>query len=96
MFKVAVIGSGPSGLFLCKNLLKLFPDTMKIDIFEKLPEPLGLIRFGVAPDHADVKVKSKHAIHYFITVRKNLFDILTQFLILKMFKFSLMLKSDEI
>lgn len=57
MFKIAVVGSGPSGLFLSKNLLKSLPNRVKIDIFEKLPEPLGLLRFGVAPDHYEVKVK---------------------------------------
>ncbi len=57
MFKIAVVGSGPSGLFLCKNLLKSFQNKVKIDIFEKLSEPLGLLRFGVAPDHSDVKVR---------------------------------------
>lgn len=57
MFKIAVVGSGPSGLFLCKNLLKSFQNNVKIDIFEKLSEPLGLLRYGVAPDHFDVKVR---------------------------------------
>ena len=31
------------------------PD-VKVDIYEKLPVPFGLVRFGVAPDHPDVKV----------------------------------------
>lgn len=29
---------------------------MKVDIYEKFPVPFGLIRFGVAPDHPEVKV----------------------------------------
>jgi flavin-dependent dehydrogenase len=89
MFKVAVVGSGPSGLFLCKNLLKSFPNTVKIDIFEKLSEPFGLLRFGVAPDHSEVKVKS-HILYYIIILRKNLFDILVQYLNQKMYKYILM------
>lgn len=28
----------------------------KVDILEKLPVPFGLVRFGVAPDHPEVKV----------------------------------------
>jgi adrenodoxin-NADP+ reductase len=28
---------------------------VKIDILEKLPIPFGLVRFGVAPDHPEVK-----------------------------------------
>ena len=27
-----------------------------MDIYEKLPVPFGLVRFGVAPDHPEVKV----------------------------------------
>jgi len=27
-----------------------------VDIFDKLPVPFGLVRFGVAPDHPEVKV----------------------------------------
>lgn len=27
----------------------------EIDIFERLPVPFGLVRFGVAPDHPEVK-----------------------------------------
>lgn len=57
MPKIAIIGSGPSGLFLSKNLLKLFKNDIKIDVFEKLSAPLGLLKFGVAPDHPEVKVK---------------------------------------
>ena len=95
MFKVAVVGSGPSGLFLCKNLLKSFPNTVKIDIFEKLPEPFGLLRFGVAPDHSEVKVKSRK-FYYIIMFRKNLFDILIQFSIRNMFKYIPMQTSEEL
>ncbi|XKL60744.1 hypothetical protein PGB90_007801 [Kerria lacca] len=51
---VCVIGSGPAGFYCTQHLLKLLP-TSSIDIYEKLPVPFGLVRFGVAPDHADVK-----------------------------------------
>lgn len=64
MFKVAVVGSGPSGLFLTKNLLKCFQNNVKIDVFEKLPTPFGLLKFGVAPDHPEVKVKKFQLGHY--------------------------------
>lgn len=57
MYNVAIIGSGPSGLFLAKNLLKCFPDSIKIDIFERISAPMGLLKFGVAPDQPEVKVK---------------------------------------
>lgn len=60
MFNVAVVGSGPSGLFLTKYLLKNFQNNIKIDLFEKLSSPFGLLKFGVAPDHPEVKVKKLH------------------------------------
>ncbi|CAH0387068.1 unnamed protein product [Bemisia tabaci] len=49
-----IVGSGPAGFYSAQQLLKLIPD-VTIDIFEKLPVPFGLVRFGVAPDHPDVK-----------------------------------------
>lgn len=51
--KVAVVGSGPAGFYTTQKLLH-HPD-VKVDIYEKLPVPFGLVRYGVAPDHADVK-----------------------------------------
>lgn len=54
--RVAVVGSGPSAFYTVKYFLKTFKDkSVKIDIFERLPEPFGLVRFGVAPDHPEVK-----------------------------------------
>ena len=53
----AVVGSGPSGFYCAQKLLQT-PNT-KVDIFEKLPFPYGLSRYGVAPDNQDVK-KCKH------------------------------------
>ncbi|KAG0198923.1 NADPH-adrenodoxin reductase [Mortierella sp. GBA30] len=53
-FRVAVIGSGPGGFYTAHRLLKHIPQT-KIDMFEDLPVPHGLVRFGVAPDHPEVK-----------------------------------------
>jgi len=53
-YKFAIVGSGPAGFFAAKSLVKLLPNC-RVDIFEKLPVPFGLIRFGVAPDHQDMK-----------------------------------------
>lgn len=58
--KVAIVGSGPAALYtaqyLLKNLAANSPgDPLTIDIYEKLPVPFGLVRYGVAPDHQDVK-----------------------------------------
>lgn len=52
--KVAIVGSGPAGLFTCASLLRRVPDS-RIDVFDASPVPFGLIRYGVAPDHQEVK-----------------------------------------
>ncbi|KAI8345184.1 hypothetical protein B0O80DRAFT_394795 [Mortierella sp. GBAus27b] len=53
-FRVAVIGSGPGGFYTSHRILKNVPQA-SIDMFEALPVPHGLVRFGVAPDHPEVK-----------------------------------------
>mmetsp|Transcript_4264 Transcript_4264/g.7708 ORF Transcript_4264/g.7708 Transcript_4264/m.7708 type:complete len:488 (+) Transcript_4264:1-1464(+) len=52
---VAVVGSGPAGFYTSKYLFKKADGPMKVDMFERLPTPFGLVRFGVAPDHPEVK-----------------------------------------
>lgn len=52
--KIAVIGSGASGFYTALNVLKHKPNT-HVHIFEKNPNPFGLVRYGVAPDHPEVK-----------------------------------------
>ena len=52
--KVAVVGSGPSGFYAAEALLQSRL-TVEVDIIERLPVPYGLVRFGVAPDHAKLK-----------------------------------------
>lgn len=52
--KVAVIGSGPSGFYAAEALLQSRL-AVEVDILERLPVPYGLVRFGVAPDHAKLK-----------------------------------------
>ena len=56
MRSVAIVGSGPSGLFLAKYINRSINNNVKLDIFEKLNYPFGLLKFGVAPDHLEVKV----------------------------------------
>ena len=51
---LAVVGSGPSALYTVKYVLRRLPH-ITVNIFEKLTEPFGLVRFGVAPDHPEVK-----------------------------------------
>jgi ferredoxin--NADP+ reductase len=61
--RVAVIGSGPSGLYTADELSK--HDAVSVDVLDRLPCPYGLLRYGVAPDH--LKMKSLE-----ITLRKIL------------------------
>lgn len=49
--RVAIVGSGPSGLYAAAELLKR-DSTARVDLFERLPTPGGLVRSGVSPDHA--------------------------------------------
>ncbi|GAA3789824.1 MULTISPECIES: NAD(P)-binding protein [Amycolatopsis] len=51
---VAVVGSGPSGCYVAQFLSKTWPDS-EITVFESLPAPYGLIRYGVAADHQGTK-----------------------------------------
>ena len=53
---MAIIGSGPAGYYTAYRLMKKLPG-VHIDMYEQLPVPYGLVRFGVAPDHPEVKVR---------------------------------------
>lgn len=53
--RIAIVGSGPAGFYTAQKTVRELPDT-KIDMYEQLPVPFGLVRFGVAPDHPEVKV----------------------------------------
>ncbi|MBT5047434.1 MAG: FAD-dependent oxidoreductase [Rhodospirillaceae bacterium] len=58
---VAVVGSGPGGIYVAQALLEKAPGC-RIDIIDKLPTPFGLVRGGVAPDHQHTKrVDRKYA-----------------------------------
>ncbi|KAM6473341.1 NADPH:adrenodoxin oxidoreductase, mitochondrial isoform 1-T1 [Liasis olivaceus] len=52
--RICIVGSGPAGFYTAHHLLKHHKLT-QVDIYEKLPVPFGLVRFGVAPDHPEVK-----------------------------------------
>lgn len=53
--RVAIVGSGPAGFYAASRLLSKHQDAV-VDMYEKLPVPFGLARYGVAPDHPEVKV----------------------------------------
>ncbi|KAI5949876.1 ARH1 [Candida jiufengensis] len=56
-YKIAIIGTGPGGFYTAHHLLNKSSSDKQIqlDFFEKLPTPFGLSRYGVAPDHPEVK-----------------------------------------
>jgi adrenodoxin-NADP+ reductase len=57
---IAIIGSGPAGYYTAEAAQKLWGgDGVTVDIFDSLPVPYGLIRFGVAPDHQSIKGVSR-------------------------------------
>lgn len=58
-YKIAIVGSGPAAFYTAHHLLnRSSPEhdfRLNIDFFERLPAPYGLSRYGVAPDHPEVK-----------------------------------------
>jgi ferredoxin/flavodoxin---NADP+ reductase len=52
---VAVVGSGPAGFYTAAALLGLPDPQVRVDMYERLPTPWGLVRAGVAPDHPKIK-----------------------------------------
>jgi len=56
--RVAVVGSGPTGFFATDALLKSGKSVV-VDVYDRLPTPFGLVRLGVAPDHAKIKTITK-------------------------------------
>lgn len=53
--RVAIVGAGPAGFFLAEKLLAQSEIRVTVDLYERLPTPYGLVRFGVAPDHEKIK-----------------------------------------
>ncbi|MEL0627649.1 FAD-dependent oxidoreductase [Salinibacterium amurskyense] len=54
--RLAIVGAGPAGIYAADILLKAERQfDVSIDLFEQLPAPYGLVRYGVAPDHPRIK-----------------------------------------
>ena len=51
---IAIVGSGPAGFYAAEALLEAEMD-VQVDMYERLPIPFGLVRYGVAPDHQKLK-----------------------------------------
>jgi ferredoxin--NADP+ reductase len=65
--RVAVVGAGPAGIYAADHLTAdrrpgarddVRPD-VRVDLFERLPVPFGLLRYGVAPDHVNIKAAGR-------------------------------------
>ena len=52
--RVAIVGAGPAGFYAAGHLLAADPPA-RVDLFDRLPTPFGLVRAGVAPDHPKIK-----------------------------------------
>ena len=59
MIHIAIIGSGPAGYYTAEAAQKQWGDDVRVDVFDMLPVPYGLIRTGVAPDHQSIKGVSR-------------------------------------
>jgi len=54
--RLAIVGAGPAGIYAADIVVKAAQHlTVSIDLFEQLPAPYGLVRYGVAPDHPRIK-----------------------------------------
>ena len=52
--RVAIVGAGPAGFYAAGHLLNA-DRPVRVDLFDRLPTPFGLVRAGVAPDHPKIK-----------------------------------------
>ncbi len=53
--RVAVVGSGPSGIYATDALVSQTDVPIEVDVIDRLPVPFGLVRYGVAPDHLSIR-----------------------------------------
>jgi ferredoxin--NADP+ reductase len=71
MLRVAVVGSGPAGIYAAGALTQ--HGDVQVDVIDRLPSPYGLVRYGVAPDHPKIQSISR-------TLEKILEDPAVRFL----------------
>ncbi len=66
---VAIVGAGPAAFYAAEHLVA--KQSVKVDMYDRLPTPYGLVRAGVAPDHAATKGVERT---YASTANKRNFD----------------------
>lgn len=54
-YVVAIIGSGPSGIYAAEALCQQSDVPVTVAVLDRLPVPFGLVRYGVAPDHPSIR-----------------------------------------
>lgn len=64
---VAIVGTGPAGMFVAEELLAIAGPRVQLSIFDHLPVVGGLVRHGVAPDH----LHAKYALRPFMRMRRT-------------------------
>jgi ferredoxin/flavodoxin---NADP+ reductase len=57
--RIAVVGSGPAAFYGVEHLFKQSELVVEADMFDRLPTPFGLVRYGVAPDHLKIKTVTR-------------------------------------
>jgi len=57
--RVAIIGSGPAAFYAAESFFKQASVVADVDMFDRLPSPHGLVRYGVAPDHPKIKTVTR-------------------------------------
>lgn len=58
--RLAIVGAGPAGIYAADILLKAERNfDVSVDLFDQLPAPYGLVRYGVAPDHPGSRASSR-------------------------------------
>ena len=75
--KLAIVGGGPSAFYVASRILHRLPfqdfGNVRVHIFDRLWAPHGLIRYGVAPDHPEVKASSSFGLNASFTYKFSVF-----------------------
>lgn len=81
--KLAIVGGGPSAFYVASRILSRLPlqtstspqaSSLKIHMYDRLWAPYGLVRYGVAPDHPEVKVRYDTTSFQFLEFQLRLED----------------------
>ena len=89
--KLAVIGGGPSAFYVASRVLQLLPrssavgDAVRVHVYDRLWTPHGLVRYGVAPDHPEVKVCTCVNFMYFVLMDHTDFSFICYFVFVELY-----------